>query len=206
VDTTSRLIFVVAQVRNPYGRDEGNPNRPPLKVGAYVEAQIQGKTLEDVYVVPRKLLRENDYLLMVDKENYLVRKSVEIAWQTDDDLVVSSGLEAGSSLCMTNVPFALEGWPVNPVPEKTMVADAENVEPVEQVRRPRPQGGGMAERVDGLIIAMGETLPAELRSKLDALKESGDFTQMRPVMGEVREWAEANGIEMPARGGGRPRE
>ena len=35
-----------------------------------------------------------------------------------------------------------------------------------------------------------------------SLKESGDRSKMRPVMGEFREWAEANGVEMPAGGPG----
>ncbi|MBT5168007.1 MAG: efflux RND transporter periplasmic adaptor subunit, partial [Opitutales bacterium] len=53
VDTKTRQLFVIAQIRNPYGLTE--EGRPPLKVGSFVEAEIVGKTLEDVYVVPRKL-------------------------------------------------------------------------------------------------------------------------------------------------------
>lgn len=52
-----------------------------------------------------------------------------------------------------------------------------------------------------MIDQYGEKLPDDLRSKLLALKESGDFTQMRPVMSEVREWAEANGLEFSFGGG-----
>jgi len=210
VDTSSRQIFVVAQVRNPYGRNSDFPDRPPLKVGSYVEAMIEGKTLDDVYVVPRKLLRENDFLLLVDKDNYLTRKSVDIVWQTDESIVVRGGLEAGDRLCLTNVPYALEGWPVNATAEETMVAEVDTTEEAApRARPPRPTGGGggAGGRIDGILEAAGDKLPPELRAKLEAVKESGDFSQMRSVMPELRAWAEENGVELPGRGGGggRPR-
>ena len=53
-----------------------------------------------------------------------------------------------------------------------------------------------------MIAAAGDNLPDDLRSKLLAIKDSRDFAQMRPVMGELRKWAEANGVEILAGGGG----
>ncbi len=204
IDVSSRQIFVVAQVRDPYG---GNvEGRPPLKVGSFVQAEIEGKTLEDVFIIPRVLLRENEYVLLVDGENYLARKSVQLAWETDDVIVVEDGLDIGDKLCLTEVPFALEGWPVN-VKDETGVAiaaePASDDAPARAARPPRqPSGGGIASRIDPILEAAGDKLPADLRAKLVAIKESGDFTQMRPVMGELREWAEDNGIELPAGGRG----
>ncbi len=207
VDTRSRQIFVVAQIRNPYGRTvEG---RPPLKVGSFVQAKIQGKTMEDVYVVPRVLLRENAYLLMITPDNYLQRETVGIIWETDDVIVINEGLKEGEKLCLTEVPFALEGWPVNVVDESGTEVEAvvDEATPA-RARPPRPTGGGgIGDRIDSMIAAIdgsGKALPDDLRQKLIGLKETSDFSQMRTVIGEVREWAEANGVEMPAggRGGG----
>lgn len=205
VDVSSRQIYVVAQVRNPYGQN--SEGRPPLKVGSFVQAEIAGKTLEDVYVIPRVLLRENEYVLLVDSDNYLARKSVQLAWETDEVIVVESGLDPGDKLCLTEVPYALEGWPVNVTDEAgaTIVAEAPKEDAPARARPPRaPATGGIGDRIDGLIAAAGEGIPDELKAKLLAVKESGDFSQMRPVMGELREWAEANGVELPAGGRGGP--
>jgi RND family efflux transporter MFP subunit len=204
VDTKSRQMFVVAQIRNPYGRTE--EGRPPMKVGSFVQAEISGKTLEDVYVIPRVLLRENEYVLLVDGENYLERKSVNVAWETDDVIVVDRGLSLGDKLCLTDVPFALEGWPVNVTDESgTEIAAVVDESATARTRPPRPPagGGGIGSAVDWAIAAGGDKLPSELKAKLEDLKTSKDFSKMRPVMGEFREWAEANDIEMPAGGGGR---
>ncbi len=203
VDVSSRQIYVVAQVRDPYGGSE--EGRPPLKVGSFVQAEIAGKTLEDVYVIPRVLLRENEYVLLVDSENYLARKSVQIAWETDEVIVVESGLEPGDKLCLTEVPYALEGWPVSVKDEAGMaiVAEAPKEDAPARARPPRPPAaGGIGDRIDSLIAAAGDGIPEDLKAKLLAVKESGDFSQMRPVMGELREWAEANGVELPAGGRG----
>lgn len=208
VDVRSRQLYVVAQIRNPYGRTDDE--RPPLKVGSFVQAKIQGKTLEDVFVLPRVLLRENAFVLLIDSENYLTRREVGIAWETDDVIVVNKGLETGDRLCLTEVPYALEGWPVNATDESgvEIVAEAPAEDAPARARPPRPPAGGVAggigARIDSMIEAAGDKLPDDLRSKLLALKESQDFTQMRPVMGEVREWAEANGVELPAGGRGGP--
>jgi hypothetical protein len=197
-------MFVVAQIRNPYGRTE--EGRPPMKVGSFVQAEVSGKTLEDVYVIPRVLLRENEYVLLVDGENYLERKSVNVAWETDDVIVVDRGLSAGDKLCLTEVPFALEGWPVNVTNESGIeIAAVVDESAPARTRPPRAPagGGGISSVVDGLIAVGGDKLPAELKAKLEDLKTSNDFSKMRPLMGEFREWAEANDIEMPTGGGGR---
>lgn len=206
VDTRTRQYFVVAQVRNPYGRTTSD--RPPLKVGSFVHAEIAGKTLQDVMVVPRKLLRENAFVLVVDKENYLERKAVDIVWQTDEVIVVDGGLEEGDRLCLTEVPYALDGWPVNAKDEsgEAVVAEAPVESETKRTRPPRSSAsggpGGGAGRIDRIITQIGDKLPEKLKAKLLAVKESRNFSQMGPVMGEIREWAEANGVEMPARGGG----
>ncbi len=204
VDVSSRQIYVVAQVRDPYG--ELVEGRPPLKVGSFVQAEITGKTLEDVYVIPRVLLRENEYVLLIDSDNYLTRRSVKLAWETDEVIVVESGLEPGDKLCLTEVPYALEGWPVSVTDEEgaIIVAEAPSEDAPARARPPRKatRRGGIGDRIDGLIAAAGEGIPEELKAKLLAIKESGDFSQMRPVMGELRQWAEANGVELPAGGRG----
>tara|TARA_B110000483_G_scaffold47037_1_gene58671 strand:+ start:3926 stop:5383 length:1458 start_codon:yes stop_codon:yes gene_type:complete len=208
VDTRSRQLFVVAQIRNPYGRTANE--RPPLKIGSFVEAEIIGKTVDDVFVIPRSLLRENSYVLLVDKSDgrdILRRRPVSIAWETDDVAVISEGLEDGDLLCLTQVPLALEEYPVRSVLESTAIAAADEAAAAPERRGPPPTaggGGGGAGGAAGALLAAfpaDKPLPAELKAKLDeamAAAESGDRSKMRPVMAEIREWAEANGVELPA--------
>ncbi len=215
VDTRSRQLFVVAQIRNPYGR--GANDRPPLKIGSFVEASITGKVLKNVFLVPRALLRENSYVLMVDRSDgrdVLRRRDVSIVWETDEVAVVSGGLKEGEFLCLTQVPLALEEYPVTAVMESDLPEPEEGQEiPVRRGPPPTAAGGGggagpggAGGAAAGILASLpaDKPLPPELKAKLDeamAAAASGDRSKMRPVMGEIREWAAANGIELPAGGG-----
>lgn len=205
VDPRSRQLFVVAQIDNPYGRT--TTDRPPLKVGSFVNASLIGKVLKDVFVLPRNLLRENSYVLTVAREeggDVLRRKKVEIVWQNDEVVVVNQGLLPGELLCLTQVPIALENYPV-----RSGLESESNDQPAPAPERRGPPasssansgGGGFA----GLLAAIppDKPLPPELKAKLSAAikaAETGDRSQMRPVMGELRDWAKANDVELPSFG------
>ena len=51
IDSRSRQLFVVAQVDDPSGRLSERAH--PLKIGEFVEAQITGRLLQNVYTIPR---------------------------------------------------------------------------------------------------------------------------------------------------------
>ncbi|RUM93555.1 MAG: efflux transporter periplasmic adaptor subunit [Thiothrix sp.] len=105
IDTRSRQQFVVAQVDDPYARNESG--RPPLKMGSFVEAKISGKTFTNVFVIPRSALHEGrDILLAVDGK--LKRQAVNIVWSQGNDIVVS-GLQAGAKLITTPPAYAIDG-------------------------------------------------------------------------------------------------
>ena len=112
IDVKSRQLFVVAQVDDPYG--QGTIGKPPLKVGIYVEAAIEGKMLKDVVVVPRSAVRNGNEVLLIDEESKLRHRTVSILWSDRENVVVQENLEEGDLLCLTPVLFATEGAPVIP--------------------------------------------------------------------------------------------
>jgi len=61
IDPDSRQLFAIAQIDNPY-----QSGQSPLRIGQYVKADVTGKTLKDVIVIPRSALREDREVLLVD--------------------------------------------------------------------------------------------------------------------------------------------
>lgn len=106
-DSSSRQLFVMAQVDDPYGRK--TVGKPPLKVGQFVVAEIAGKTLENVFVIPRSALRKGGEILLIDDANKLYRRSLDILWSDENNIVTRGGLKEGELLCLTQVPFAVDG-------------------------------------------------------------------------------------------------
>ncbi|MBN2887675.1 MAG: efflux RND transporter periplasmic adaptor subunit [Chromatiaceae bacterium] len=110
IDIRSRQLFVVAQVDDPYARRADN--RPPLKVGQFVEATIAGRTLSGVFVLPREAVREENEVLVVTPEGRIERRQLEVIWRDQNNLVAGGGLAAGERLSLTPLSFAVDGAPV----------------------------------------------------------------------------------------------
>lgn len=119
IDTASRQLFVVAQVDDPYAR---HGDTPPLKIGQFVEAEIAGRTLKNVFVLPRQAVEAGGAVLVVTPDRKIERRPVTVAWSTGDRVVVSEGLKSGEMVSLTPMPFAADGAPVrvqgDPEPER----------------------------------------------------------------------------------------
>ena len=111
IDPRSRMIHAVVRVADPYARG-GDPGRPPLAVGLYVDAEILGRVARQVAVVPRSALRGENQLLVVSDEDRLHFRSVEILRTTQDDVIVSSGLAAGERICVSPLAVVTAGMRV----------------------------------------------------------------------------------------------
>ena len=111
IDTSSRQIFVVAQVDDPYGPGHAQP----LKVGLFVEARIEGTVLEDVFVLPRRAFREASYILTLDQDDRIKRVPVQPLWADNSVIVFRTGtIQPGTLACLTQLPLAIDGMHVRP--------------------------------------------------------------------------------------------
>ena len=95
---------------DPYGR--GPQQRPPLRIGQFVHTEISGLTLTDVIVIARTALREGDQVLLVNNDNLLTRRTVDVIWRDSANVVIGSGLNSGDALVLTPLSTAAEGTPV----------------------------------------------------------------------------------------------
>jgi len=111
IDVRTRMVFAVARVEDPYGRT-AHTNRPPLASGLFVEADILGSTVRDVFVLPRTALRDANTVLVLDNEQRLHRRTVEVARAERQDVVISQGLQDGEVICTSPLDVYVEGMRV----------------------------------------------------------------------------------------------
>lgn len=116
IDTRSRQTFVIAQVDDPYS--QLNPGQPPLKVGQFVEAEIKGQVLENIFVIPAAALHAGNQLFLVDENQQLSKQKVKVVWQDSEFVVIEHGLNAGDQLVLTPVSSKLIGSKVNIADQK----------------------------------------------------------------------------------------
>ena len=116
IDPVSRMVHVVAQVADPYapGRD---PSRPPLAVGMFVEAEIEGRVARQVVVLPRAALRGRNEVLVVDEDDRVWLRTVDVFRSTTENVIVRAGLEAGERVCISPLDAVTDGMRVEVVDE-----------------------------------------------------------------------------------------
>jgi len=114
IDPRSRMVHAVARVDRPYAQGaNGDANRPPLAVGMFVEATIAGRTFDGIFTVPRSALRPGgEELLVIDADDRLRPRRVEVLRQTRTEALVQAGLAEGERICLTPLEVFSPGMPV----------------------------------------------------------------------------------------------
>ena len=104
-DIHTRQIDVIAQVTDPFGKISG---QAPLKIGQFVNARIQGRTVDNVFVIPNKSIREGTYTYAA-RDGRLVKQAIDIAWQDDQNTLVTSGIVENDLVVTTSLNSTLAG-------------------------------------------------------------------------------------------------
>ncbi len=115
LDPQSRMVHVVAQVDDPYGRGSDDPDRPPMAVGMFVAAEILGHTVRDVVVIPRAAVRGDDRVLVADDDARLFFRQVGIVKYEREMVIIDSGLNAGDRVCLSALDASVDGMQVRTV-------------------------------------------------------------------------------------------
>ena len=112
IDETARQLHVIAQIDDPFGRSI--VGQTPLKIGQYVTARLEGKTIPNALVIPNNTIYQGTYVYTVE-DGILRRKDIDIAWQNDVDAVVRAGLRPGDELVTTPLGQVTSGIRVSVV-------------------------------------------------------------------------------------------
>ncbi|MBV1904733.1 MAG: efflux RND transporter periplasmic adaptor subunit [Pseudomonadales bacterium] len=115
LDPSTRMIVVIARVPSPYAQ---TGQRPPLSVGLFVEATLYGPEIDNVMRVPRVALRSNGEVFVVDANNQLRARDVEVIRVANDQVFIQSGLNSGERVCISSIDHVFDGMKVrlgNPI-------------------------------------------------------------------------------------------
>jgi len=110
-DERSRVLYTVARIEDPYALN--SPDNPPLRIGTFVNANIQGREFQGVVRLPRHLLRAGDLLWIVDESSRLRNRKVTTLRTGGDDIYVSAGLDNGDLVSLTTLDNSYDGATVD---------------------------------------------------------------------------------------------
>ena len=110
IDSRSRMVTAVVRVNN-----NNNIDQPDLPIGLFVNARIKGRWAENVVTIPRAALRNQSKVLVVDKDNRIHYRNVNILRFENDNVIVSDGLESGEVVNISPLQTIVEDMLVNPI-------------------------------------------------------------------------------------------
>ncbi len=112
VDEKTRVTYAVAQIEDPYRLHAGQDAGAVLPMGTFVAATIDGKTVQDVVRLPRSVLRGNGQIVVVDDNNLLQIRSVEVLRTDKKYAYILSGITEGERISLTSIENPINGMKV----------------------------------------------------------------------------------------------
>ena len=117
IDPRTRLTRVVARIvqcfANPFEKDSALLKRR-LAPGQFVEIKLLGSQVE-VFPIPSSALRDRNQVLVVNEQNQLMPKQVEVILWEGEIAWVSNGVKEGEKICLTPIEIFAAGMKVQPV-------------------------------------------------------------------------------------------
>lgn len=106
LDERTRMLNVVVRVERPYAK------KPPLAAGLFVSVEIEGRALARAAVLPRFSLHPDDTVWVVDENQRLRFRKVEVARVHGDEAVIQDGLKDGDRVVVTPLKAVTDGMAV----------------------------------------------------------------------------------------------
>ena len=111
IDPITRMINLIAVFKNDFIETD----KPNLPIGLFVEAQIDGIILKDIFSIPVNAISENNEVYIVNNDSELVSRQLSILKKYSDFVIVKDGLKAGERIVISKLSTASNGIKVNPV-------------------------------------------------------------------------------------------
>jgi len=115
LEANGRQARMLVEVRNPL-----EIGRLPLLLGSFVQAEIRGPELTDIFVIPRAAVHNGNEVWIRNGEGRLKVSPVVAEWSDGDVVVTRSGVEEGEALVVSDIP--------SPVPDMQLALLGEEAE------------------------------------------------------------------------------
>lgn len=109
LEDKGRMAKLLVSVKDPLCLSEGNFEKPPLLINSYVRMEIEGRKLENVIPVDRAYVHNGNEVWVMNGDNKLEVRGVDIMFSGENEVYVNGGLEDGARVVTTNMSAPVEG-------------------------------------------------------------------------------------------------
>jgi RND family efflux transporter MFP subunit len=125
LDSQSRMAKILVAINDPLNLNENNnqasnPDNGKILLGSYVKVKIEAGTLDNIFIVPRQAVHEGDIIWLLNGENILVTRPVNIVWRRQDEMLIRADLDDSEKLIISRLQSPLPGMALrNAVQDET---------------------------------------------------------------------------------------
>ena len=109
IDPLTRLVYVYAEVINPYQQS------PPLAIGMFVDAVIEGKTIKDGFLIPNSAINNNSKIYIINKSDNLEIREIEVLGTENDNVIIKGEISEGERVVVSPLNNAKSGMALKPI-------------------------------------------------------------------------------------------
>jgi len=139
VEHEGRMARLLVSVPDPLHLAAGADERRPLILGGYVHVDIEGRTLDDVFRLDRRHLRDGHQVWVMGPDDRLEIRDVTVAWSGGDHVCVADGLAAGDRLVTSDLGAPVEGMLLRPAGPGNPKSEARNTKQTRNGQTEKPQ-------------------------------------------------------------------
>ena len=109
IDPLTRLVYVYAEVVNPYQQS------PPLAIGMFVDAVIEGKIIKDGFLVPNSAINNNSDIFIINASDSLEIRKIEVLGTENDYVIIKGEISEGERVVVSPLNNAKSGMALKPI-------------------------------------------------------------------------------------------
>tara|TARA_B100000941_G_scaffold251493_1_gene198200 strand:+ start:992 stop:2188 length:1197 start_codon:yes stop_codon:yes gene_type:complete len=109
IDSLTRLVYAYAEVINPYDQT------PPLVIGTYVDAEIEGNFISGGFVISNAAIKNGNEIYLIDENNKLKIKTIEVVGTENEDVIIFGDINENDMIVVSTLNTGYEGMELTPM-------------------------------------------------------------------------------------------
>lgn len=119
IDADNRMVYLVAEIKDPYLREHKKQGSLPLKYGSFVNAVIKGRTVDGIVKLPRYVVR-NEHVALINDKNIVEMRHVNVVRSDLEHVFIKDSLKTGERVAITHFSNMANGQLVKVIGEAAL--------------------------------------------------------------------------------------
>lgn len=112
VEAQGRMARLIVAVDDPLAYETKSNALPSMLLGTYVRVEITGVSLDDALSIRRTSLRDGDVVWVMNADDQLDLRSVDVVFRGRDEVLVKKGVRLGERVVTTDLGAPVAGMPL----------------------------------------------------------------------------------------------